>query len=109
MPRFVTIGYGNEEGYNRTPKEIRDQAHAYDDKLAVAGAVIGVAGSPVQVRNTEAQGVDTRNASFMSSPLPVAGFAVIDAKDINEAIKMVSQVPCAVAQGVVEVWPLKDM
>ena len=34
-------------------------------------------------------------------------FAVIEAIDLAEAIEKVSRVPCAVAHGVVEVWPLK--
>ncbi|HEY6735462.1 MAG TPA: hypothetical protein VI256_17020 [Roseiarcus sp.] len=44
----------------------------------------------------------------MSSPLPVASFAVIDAADLAEAIQIVSKTPCAVAHGVVEVWPLEQ-
>ncbi|MGH9438708.1 MAG: hypothetical protein ACRD22_12650 [Terriglobia bacterium] len=42
----------------------------------------------------------------MTSHLPVAGFTVIEAPTMDEAIEMVSQTPCAVADGVVEVWPL---
>ena len=34
------------------------------------------------------------------------GFAVIEADSLEEAVGLVSQTPCAVAQGVVEVWPL---
>lgn len=44
----------------------------------------------------------------MSSPLPLAGFAIIEAADLTEAINMVAQTPCAVAHGVVEVWPLEQ-
>jgi len=44
----------------------------------------------------------------MSSPLPVDRFAIIEAADIAEAISMVSQVPCAVAHGVVEVRLLEQ-
>ena len=106
MPKFVTIGYGDEAGYNQTAPELRDAAHAHDASLVRAGALVGRAGAPVQVRNREAKGVQTENAAFMSSPLPIAGFAVIEAVNIDQAIKMVSQVPCAVAHGVVEVWPL---
>lgn len=106
MPKFVTIGYGDEAGYNRTASDVRNAAHAHDKRLVQAGALVGRAGAPVQVRNADAKGVETENAAFMSSPLPIAGFAVIEAADIDEAIKMVSQVPCTVAQGVVEVWPL---
>lgn len=107
MPKFITIGYGDRAGYNRTPQAVRDAAHAEDAKLASEGALIGIAGTPVQVRNPDAAGVETRDGPFMSSALPVAGFAVIEAANLQEALEKVSHVPCAVAHGVVEVWPLK--
>ena len=44
---------------------------------------------------------------FLRSVFPVAGFAVFDAEDLDAAIERVSQTPCAVAHGVVEVWPLE--
>jgi hypothetical protein len=69
---------------------------------------MGIAGSPVQVRNHDAANVQTTNGTYMSSPLPVAGFAIIEAANMIEAVKMVSQTPCAVAHGVVEVWPLEE-
>jgi hypothetical protein len=62
----------------------------------------------VQVRNTEAKHIDTRTGPFMSCSLPVAGFAVIEAATLADAVKLVSQTPCAVAHGVVEVWPLNQ-
>jgi hypothetical protein len=108
MPKFVTIGYGDENGYNRTAAAVRDAAHVHDSELRNAGAVMGIAGKPVQVRNPDAAKIETKNSSFMSSALPVAGFAVIEAKNLEEAITMVSKTPCAVAHGVVEVWPLED-
>lgn len=43
----------------------------------------------------------------MSSALPLAGFAIIEAADLSEAIVMVSQTPCAVVRGVVDIWPLE--
>jgi len=58
MPKFVTIGYGDQAGYDRTPRDVREAA------------------------------------------------PVIEAADMAEAIEKVSRVPCAVAHGVVEVWPL---
>ncbi|OCO98463.1 MULTISPECIES: YciI family protein [unclassified Ensifer] len=107
MPKFITIGYGDRVGYDRTAVAVRDAAHAHDAKLRENGALMAVAGAPVQVRNTDAAGVETTSGPYMSSPLPVAGFAVIEAADLAEAIDMVSQTPCAVARGVVEVWPLE--
>jgi hypothetical protein len=107
MPKFITIGYGDQAGYNRTPRSIRDAAHEQDAKLRSEGALMGIAGTPVQVRNPDAAHLETLDGSFMSSPLPIAGFAVIEAANLAEAIEKVSRVPCAVAHGVVEVWPLK--
>lgn len=109
MPRFVTIGYGTPADYDRTPRPVRDAAHARDAALRSEGAVMGIAGTPVQVRNPEARGVEAREGAFMSSALPIAGFAIIEATDLAEAIEKVSHVPCAVAHGVVEVWPLKEI
>ena len=108
MPKFVTIGYGDQAGYDRTPAGVREAAHAHDAKLLADGALIGIAGSPVQVRNADTVKVETTNGPFMSSPLPIAGFAIIEADNMNAAIALVSRTPCAVAHGVVEVWPLQQ-
>lgn len=107
MPKFITIGYGDEAGYERTPQAVRNAAHANDAKLQAQGALMGIAGKPVQVRNPDAAGIKISEGPYMSSPLPVAGFAVIEAADLDEAIAKVSQSPCAVAHGVIEVWPLQ--
>jgi hypothetical protein len=107
MPKFLTIGYGDQAGYDRTSQPVRDAAHAQDAMLRAEGALIGIAGAPMQVRNPEAAGPETRDGPFMSSALPVAGFAIIEAADMAEAVRKISGVPCAVAHGVVEVWPLE--
>lgn len=106
MPRFVTIGYGDRDGYDRTPTKLRDAAHAHDAELQKQGAIMGIAGPPTQVRNTEAGGIETSDGAYLSSKLPLAGFAIIEAASLEEAIAKVAQSPCAVCHGVVEVWPL---
>jgi hypothetical protein len=108
MPKFITIGYGDRAGYDRTTPAVRDAAHAHDAKLRADGALMGIAGTAVQVRNPEGAHLETTHGPFMSSALPIAGFAIIDAVDLAEAVRKVAQVPCAVANGVVEVWPLDE-
>ena len=108
MAKFVTIGYGDQEGYDRTDAAVRDRAHEHDARLHAAGAAMGIAGSPVQVRNHDDAGTSVDSGAFMSSALPVAGFAIIEAETLEEAVELVSKTPCAVARGVVEVWPLRD-
>jgi hypothetical protein len=106
MPKFITIGYGSREGYDRADLAVRNAAHAHDAQLRASGVLMGVAGTPVQVRNPDAKNVETKTGPFMSSSLPVAGFAVIEAPTLADAVRLVSQTPCAIAHGVVEVWPL---
>ena len=108
MPRFVTIGYGDRAGYDRTDPAVRDAAHRHDGRLLAEGALMGIAGEPVQVRNHDGAGVGTNEGPFMRSDLPIAGFAVIEASTLEEAVSLVSNTPCAVAHGVVEVWPIKS-
>jgi hypothetical protein len=106
MAMFITIGYGDAAGYERTPPELREAAHAHDERLVGAGVLMGVAGTPIQVRNTEGDGVRTAPGAYMRSDLPVAGFAVIEAATIDDAVTLVAGTPCSVAHGLVEVWPL---
>lgn len=108
MARFVTIGYGDQEGYDRTDTAVRDQAHEHDARLRAARADMAIAGSPVQVRNHGGAGMTVQSGSFMSSALPVAGFAIIEAATLEEAVQLVARAPCAVAHGVVEVRPLQE-
>lgn len=108
MPKFVTIGYGDRAGYDRTDAAVLETAHAADAAMKERGAVMGVARPPVQVRNPGGTGVVVTKGAFMASALPVAGFAIIEAESLEEAIAQIAYAPCAVAHGVVEVWPLEE-
>ena len=108
MAKFITIGYGDQAGYEQTDHAVREAAHAHDAGLREGGVSMGIAGSPVQVRNHDAAGLRTEDGPFMAAPLPVAGFAIIEAATLGDAIDIVSRTPCAVAHGVVEVWPLEE-
>ena len=107
MPKFVTIGYGDESGYKRTDPAVLAAAHASDERQQAGGAIMGIAGAPVQVRNHGGAGVQTKRGAFLSSDLPLAGFSVIEADSLTAALELAAQAPCAVAYGVVEVWPLE--
>lgn len=106
MATFITIGYGDQEGYDGTSDAVKQAAHEHDEVLRRRGAVLGVAGKPVQVRNPDAAGMKVEQGPFLTSTLPIAGFAVIEAESIEDAVALSASTPCAVAHGVVEVWPI---
>lgn len=108
MPRFITIGYGDQAGYDRTPEAVRRAAHDHDAHLRARGVIMGIAGTPVQVRNPDDEGVEVREGPYLTAGLPIAGFAVMEAADLEEAVALAAKSPCAVAHGVIEVWPLNE-
>jgi hypothetical protein len=108
MPRYLTIGYGERSGYDGTPQGLRDAAHEHDAHLVRDGAVTAVMLAPVCVTNRHDQGTQVTAGAFMRSDLPVAGFSLIEASSLDEAVELVSKTPCAIADGVVEVWPLQE-
>lgn len=78
MALFITIGYGDQDGYDRTPEGVRDAAHAHDERLKKAGVRMGIAGEPMQVRNPDGTGARARFGAFSKADLPVAGFGIIE-------------------------------
>jgi hypothetical protein len=108
MARFLTIGYGDRAGYDNTPQHVRDAAHEHDAHLIREGAITAMMLSPVCVTNKHDEGTQVTPGPFMRSDLPVAGFSLIEADSLDDAVALAAKVPCAVAEGVVEVWPLQD-
>jgi hypothetical protein len=108
MAKFLTIGNGTARDTTAPSQPYEIAAHEQDARLRGEGAEIGIAGTPVQVRNYDAAGVVTERGPFMNSSLPVAGFAVIEAASMAEAVEIASRTPCAVAHGVAEVWPFEQ-
>ena len=106
MPRFLTIGYGDQKGYESTDSAVRDRAHSHDEWLISHGAVVGIAGSPIQVRNPDGRAISRKAGAYLRADLPVAGFALVEAANLDEAVELAAKTPCAVAHGVVEVWPI---
>jgi hypothetical protein len=43
MAKFITIGYGSREGYDRTDPAVRNAAHAHDARLREMGVLMGIA------------------------------------------------------------------
>lgn len=41
MPKFITIGYGDDADYQRTAVRVRDRAHSHDSRLRSEGGSWG--------------------------------------------------------------------
>jgi hypothetical protein len=48
------------------------------------------------------------NEPFTKPKLPLAGFSIIEAKDVDEVVQLVANTPCARAKGAIEIRPFWD-
>jgi hypothetical protein len=102
--KFLCLAYGDERKWNALPRGTQEALRAQDDLLRSRGDLVAEVLAPTTVRfaNGRAQTVD---GPFGQTPLPLAGFYVIEARDIDEAIELLSQTPCAHV-GAYELRPL---
>lgn len=103
--KFLVLAYGAEEDWRALSEEQRSQLLAQDDVLRGRGDTVAALGPATTVRTWDAA-QPVRQGAFMTSPVPLAGFGVIEAGDLAEAVALVGRTPCAVAKGAVEVRPL---
>lgn len=103
--RFLCLGYGTERGWLALSEQRRAELLGGDEVLRRRGDLVAAVGPPTVVRAWDGTPVTSTDA-FASGAAPLAGFAVVEAADLNEAIRLVAGTPCPVAGGAVEIRPL---
>lgn len=68
---------------------------------------VGGAAKGTSVRNWD-RNLEITEEPFAQQNLPLAGFSVIEAENLQEVIELVSNTPCARARGVIEIRPFWD-
>jgi len=105
--KYLCLAYGNETDWNGLSKREQDKLLAQDEVLRERGGFVAPVEKPTTVRAQNGE-VIIRGGPFADSRLPLAGFSLIDAKDLNEAIALISKTPCARAGGAVEIRPVAN-
>jgi hypothetical protein len=101
--KYLILAYGDEKAWNALSKAEQDELLAQDEVLRKRGDIVAaVRQSAVVVRALD--GTPTiSNGPFAVSGLPLAGFGIIEAADLDEAVRLVAKTPCACARGAVEI------
>ena len=91
---------------------LEDVSLEYDDVLRKRGQFLAAqalesvtSATTVRIRNGK---VSITDGPFAETHEQVGGFILIDAKDLNEAIQIASQIP-GIQLGAVEVRPIKEL
>ena len=101
--KFLCLAYGDEAGWNSLGEEEKREVLAQDAVIRSRGNLMSAVQRTVtSVRNWD-QKLEINHESFAGNELPLAGFSVIEARDVEEVINLVSNTPCARAKGVIEI------
>jgi hypothetical protein len=105
--RYLCLAYGHGKDFELLSKSEQEKLFEQDEVIRKRGGVMATVRPATTVHSTNGK-VVTRAGPFAVGKAPLAGFSLIDAKDLDEVVDLVSKTPCAVAGGAVEVWPLTD-
>jgi hypothetical protein len=107
--KFLCLAYGDEAGWNSLSEEARREALAQDAVIRHRGSLMSaVQTSVTSVRNWDGN-LEVSNERLTRTELPLAGFSVIEAENVEEVIALVSNTPCARARGVIEIRPFWNL
>ncbi len=105
--KFLVLAYGAEKDWEALSKRDQEELLAQDDVLRGRGDTVAAVERGVTVRAWD-RTPHLTDGPFARSDVPLAGFGVIEARDLDEAVSLVARTPCAVARGAVEIWPVRN-
>jgi hypothetical protein len=107
--KYLCLVYGEEESMERMADE---ECVAYDEALRSRGQCLASealqpvhTATTVRVRNGK---MSVTDGPFAETKETLAGFYLVEARDLNEAIQIASQIPPA-RVGCVEVRPIRQL
>lgn len=105
--KYLCMGYGDEKGWNALSRSQQETLLAQDEVLRQRGDMVAMVQNATTIQVMDNEVVATPKP-FTQTPLPLAGFAIIEADSMDEVIALVSKTPCARASGAVEIWPIVE-
>jgi hypothetical protein len=114
--KYLCLIYYDENKLDSLPEAERDalyaEAYAYYDELVSRGyALAGDALQSVEAATTlrsRREKLSITDGPYVETKEQLGGFILIEARDLNEAIRLASRIPPARLGGV-EVRPIRDM
>jgi hypothetical protein len=102
--KFLVLAYGDEKDWVKLSEREQQALLAQDQVLLKRGdTVASVQKNVTTVRNPDwSPKPNVSSEPFAPLPVPLAGYGIIETRDLDEAIALVAQSPCAVAGGAVE-------
>ena len=107
--KYLCLAYGSAEDWKELSEDERNALLAQDDVLRERGDLVAAVGLQVTTVRAWAGTPATSGGPLTETKLPLAGFGIIEAADLNEAVRVIADTPCARAKGAVEIRPITIM
>ncbi|MEW6460357.1 MAG: YciI family protein [Pseudomonadota bacterium] len=111
--KYLCLVYANEQELHSSPDSPHDsECQAYAQQVQGSGRMLAAeALQPVQTATTvrmRAGRLTITDGPFAETKEQLAGFYLIEARDLNEALQLAGHIPAA-RVGCVEVRPVRDL
>jgi hypothetical protein len=107
--QYLCLAYGSEKDWKALRDDEQDALLAQDEVLRQRGALVAAVDLHVKTVRSPAGIPISTDGAFAKSGAPLAGFCILEARDLEEAIDLVAQTPCARANGAIELRPITQM
>lgn len=101
--RFLCLAYGDGKDWNALSRKEQEELLAADEVIRRRGALMAAVEPQATVVRAWDGRPDVTHESFAAASVPLAGFSVIEAEDLDEVVRLVANTPCARARGAIEV------
>lgn len=103
--KFLCLAYGSEEGWKELTKQQQSEVLEQDEVLKKRGDFLAAVRTDVTTVSNWSGRLTVENESFAKPSLPLAGFSMIEAENVEAVIQLVANTPCARAGGAIEIRP----
>ena len=104
--KYLVLAYGDEKEWNALTKYEQDALLAQDEVLRKRGDLVAAVGTTVTTVRAWDGTPRTSEGTFGNLSLPLAGFGIIEASNLDEVVRLVAGTPCARAKGAIELRPI---
>lgn len=101
--KFLCLAYGDEAGWNSLSQKERAEALAHDAVIRERGNLMAAVQPTCTSVRSWGGNLEVHPGPSARRDLPIAGFSVIEAENVEEVIRLVSNTPCARARGFIEI------
>jgi hypothetical protein len=107
--KYLVLAYGAEADWVVLSPEEQKALLAQDAVLRGRGDLVAAVRQETVTVRAPGGVVHTEPGAFARPAVPLAGFGIIEAADLDEAVALVANTPCARAGGAVELRPIFAM